>query len=60
MNLTDRYLDAGFKDYESMKKGLTLNIPENFNFAFSLIKELWFGATIKERNANIPLRIFPF
>lgn len=39
MNLTDKYLDAGFKDYESMKKGLTLNIPENFNFGFDVVDE---------------------
>ena len=39
MNLTDRYLNAGYTDYESMKAGLSLSIPENFNFGFDVVDE---------------------
>ena len=70
MNLTDRYLNAGYTDYESMKAGLSLSVPENFNFGFDVVDEYarleppisgrWSGATIRGRSVNIPLRIFLF
>ena len=39
MNFTDRYLNADFNDYESMKEKLALRIPENFNFGFDVVDE---------------------